>query len=631
MTVIAHERQTRAFSQVTTPAIRRSAAALFVVLSCLGFAISARATAITATGPATYAISGSTVTLTIAQIDNPTTVETGTLRLELWAFTAAYAGQAENGYILATYPLGQLMPNFDFSNVSATVTYTPPPDGLWYVTFEVTEYTDSPDDNGYAPDVYFDYATQLQVGTAPAISTQPLSQTVPAGSSVTFTVAASGSATLAYQWNFGGTAISGATSTSYSISSVQSSNAGSYTCTITNADGTVTSAAATLTVAPAVAIAFTQQPSPQTITSGSTVVFSVSVGAASATYQWSLDGAPLSDRTSGSPTISGSAGPTLVIVGATAANAGTYTCTATNSTGAATSNPAPLTISSTTDIGRLINISCRAQVGTGANVLIAGFVVGGVGTTGSEPLLIRASGPALIPFDVAGTLPDPQLQLYQSNGNGTSTLIGTNNGWDGSALIASTASEVGAFAWSDSTSHDSALLKSLDGPYTAQISGQSNDTGVALVEVYDATPEGTYTPAKPRLVNISARLQVGTGGNILIAGFVIGGSTSKTVLIRVSGPALVPFGVTGTLPDPQLQLFQSGANGTSTLLGSNNGWEGNFQIAEVAASVGAFAWSNPSSNDSALVITLSPGAYTAQVSGASGDTGVALVEVYEVP
>ncbi len=144
--------------------------------------------------------------------------------------------------------------------------------------------------------------------------------------------------------------------------------------------------------------------------------------------------------------------------------------------------------------------------------------------------------------------------------------------------------------------------------------------------MYDATPAGTYTPTTPRLVNISARVQVGTGSNILIAGFVIGGSTARTVLVRASGPALVPFGVTGTLPDPQLQLYSG-----STLLASNSGWAGDAQVASTASSVGAFGWSNATSNDSALLLTLPPGAYTAQVAGASGDTGVALVEVYEVP
>jgi hypothetical protein len=366
---------------------------------------------------------------------------------------------------------------------------------------------------------------------------------------------------------------------------------------------------------------FTVAPVSQTIAGGSTVVFSAASNAAA--FQWMLNGAPLSDGGA----ISGSGGPQLVITGATSANAGTYTCVATNASGSTTSGPATLTVSGTADIGRLIDISCRAQVGTGGAILIAGFAVGGQGTSGSEPLLIRASGPAIAaaPFSVAGTLPDPQLTLYA----GTTTVLGANGGWGGNAAISSTAAQVGAFPWNAASSHDAALLTSLTGaggPYTAQVAGQSGDTGVALAEVYDATPAASYTPASPRLVNISARVQVGSGGNILIAGFVIGGSTSKTVLVRASGPALGQFSVTGTLPDPKLSLY-SGA----TLLGSNSGWGGGAVIAAAAADVGAFRWMDASSSDSAILVTLPPGAYTAQVAGASGDTGVALVEVYEVP
>jgi hypothetical protein len=130
---------------------------------------------------------------------------------------------------------------------------------------------------------------------------------------------------------------------------------------------------------------------------------------------------------------------------------------------------------------------------------------------------------------------------------------------------------------------------------------------------------------------LSGRGQVGTGANVLIAGFVVAGATSETVLIRGSGPALAQFGVSGALADPLLQLYQSNSDGTSTLLGSNAGWNGDTQIAETAASVGAFSWGTSASADSAFLVTLPPGAYTAQISGASGDTGVSLVEVYEVP
>ncbi len=366
------------------------------------------------------------------------------------------------------------------------------------------------------------------------------------------------------------------------------------------------------------ASSFRVQPSSQTISSGSTVVFNANASETPPpSYQWYYNGSALANGGG----VSGVTGPTLVINGATSANAGSYYCVAADTSGSLQSNTAALSVTTTTDIGRLINISCRAQVGTGPNILIAGFVVGGAATSGTESLLLRGSGPALIPFAVTDTLPDPQLQLYSG-----STLLATNDGWAGNATIASTAAAVGAFPWTNTSSHDAALFETLDGACTAQIAGQSGDTGIALAEVYDATPEGTYTLTTPRLINISFRAQVGTGGHILIAGFVIGGSSSRSVLIRASGPALVAYGVTGTLSDPELQL-----NSGSTLLGTNTGWGGNAEIANAAASVGAFAWTNPSSNDSALLVTLPPGAYTAQVSGASGDIGVALVEVYEVP
>jgi arabinogalactan endo-1,4-beta-galactosidase len=355
------------------------------------------------------------------------------------------------------------------------------------------------------------------------------------------------------------------------------------------------------------------EPSSQAVASGSTVVFSVeAAGAPAPTYQWSVNGSP----------VSGATGPMLVIRGATSANAGSYSCMVTNASGSEASAAATLAVNATSDAGRLVNLSTRAQVGTGGNILIAGFAVGGSGVSGTEQLLARASGPALAAFSVPGTLPDPQLQLY----SGTSVLE-TNDGWAGSTAIANAAAAVGAFAWGTPTSHDSAIFTALGaGAYTAQVAGQGGDTGVALAEIYDATPSGAYTPATPRLVNLSARVQVGTGGNILIAGFAIGGSTSRTILIRASGPALAAFSVPGTLPDPQLQLYSG-----STLLASNGGWGGNSDIAAAAASVGAFQWSSATSNDSAILVTLPPGSYTAQVSGESGDTGVALVEVYEVP
>jgi hypothetical protein len=266
---------------------------------------------------------------------------------------------------------------------------------------------------------------------------------------------------------------------------------------------------------------------------------------------------------------------------------------------------------------RLIDISTRAEVGTGANIEIAGFVISG---TEAKTVLIRASGPALAGFGVSGSLPDPALTLYQG-----ATALASNTAWSSAgnaAQIASAASDVGAFAWT-AGSADSAILTTLQpGAYTAEVGGASGDTGVALVEVYDC--DGAT--AESKLVDISTRSSVGSGGAIQIAGIVIAGPQAKKVLIRASGPALTGFGVTGVLADPELTLLSG-----QTVVATNTGWGSAANASDITAAaiqVGAFSWSSGSA-DSALLVTLQPGSYTAEVSGASGDQGIALVEVYD--
>ena len=124
-----------------------------------------------------------------------------------------------------------------------------------------------------------------------------------------------------------------------------------------------------------------------------------------------------------------------------------------------------------------------------------------------------------------------------------------------------------------------------------------------------------------RLSNLSIRAQ-GGGTDVLVTGFTIGPGADKTVLIRAVGPTLGVFGVTGTLADPKLELYRG-----ATKIAEND----NFTASDIATftSVGAFQLT-PGSKDAALVVTLAPGGYTAQVTGVGGVRGVALVEVYEV-
>jgi len=209
------------------------------------------------------------------------------------------------------------------------------------------------------------------------------------------------------------------------------------------------------------------------------------------------------------------------------------------------------------------------------------------------------------------------------NAAGEKVLV--NDNWgdvpDVAALRASTSSQ-GAFALPEA-SRDAAMLVTLPpGGYTVQVAGSGTGAaaqGVAIIEVYEADANPSS------LVNLSCRAHVGTGGDILIAGFTISGSESKRILVRGVGPTLANLGVSGTLADPKLDVIRQGA---ASPLASSDDWDA--ALAPAFSSVGAFSLT-PGSKDAALVLNLPPGSYTAQISGVGNSTGVAIVEVYEVP
>jgi hypothetical protein len=161
--------------------------------------------------------------------------------------------------------------------------------------------------------------------------------------------------------------------------------------------------------------------------------------------------------------------------------------------------------------------------------------------------------------------------------------------------------------------------------------GVGGSTGIAMVEIYDVDDVSPFSPQK--VMNVSTRGVVGTGQAQLIAGFVVGGNISKKVLIRAVGPTLSSYGVpSGTLGDPMLRLSHL-VNGVDTTVRENNDWDqGNDPalISDASAKAGAFPLPS-GSKDAAILITLPPGTYTAQATGVNGTTGIALVEVYEIP
>ena len=455
--------------------------------------------------------------------------------------------------------------------------------------------------------------------TPPSLTTQPAPQSVTAGSSATFSVVAFGSATLTYQWKKDGVAIAGATSATYTISAAAAADAGSYTVVVTNGSGSITSTAVTLTVSTTFSPVITKQPLGHTVIAGSSVVASVEATGGNLTYQWKKGGVAISGATFSSAFLSS----------AQAADAGSYTVTITNALGSVTSTPAILTVNAAGSgvAPRGLNLSVRTSAGTGDSTLIVGAVVGGAGTSGTKPLLIRAVGPTLTGYGVTGALADPTLDFLLQ---GATTPIASNDNWGGAAQITSVGNAVGAFPFASATSADAALyLTPASGAFSVKVSGVGGATGIALAEIYDASGVA-YTPTTPRFINFSARAQVGTGAGVLIAGFVIEGSAERTVLIRAVGPTLATYGVTGALLDPLLELTQT-VGGATVNIASNDNWGGDAQIAGVGTAVGAFALGSATSKDAAILITLPPGVYSAKASGVGGTTGVALIEVYEVP
>ena len=255
-----------------------------------------------------------------------------------------------------------------------------------------------------------------------------------------------------------------------------------------------------------------------------------------------------------------------------------------------------------------VNIATRISVGTGDNVLIAGFII-----TGNAPkkVVIRAIAPSLkvngVPLP--GAMQDPILELHQPAG-----LLGTNDNWRDTQE-----NEIISTGIPPTDERESAILAYLNpGNYTAVVRGKDNATGIAVVEVYDLGTASLDSSSNAKLAQISTRGTVLGGDNVMIGGFIITQVATK-VIVRAIGPSLSAFGVGNALQDPTLELH----DGSGATIMSNDDWRTTQEQQIIDTTV-------PPKDDreSAIVATLSPGAYTAIVRGKGDKTGVALVEVY---
>jgi hypothetical protein len=276
-----------------------------------------------------------------------------------------------------------------------------------------------------------------------------------------------------------------------------------------------------------------------------------------------------------------------------------------NSASYTTSAPPPAT-------AKLLNISTRARVLTGDNVLIGGFILRpDNNNNGSMNVILRGIGPSLAAAGVQSALSDPVLELHRSGGG----LVAVNDSW----RTDSGANDMQSFGLAPTDDREAAMKQNLYGGvgnqqgYTAVVSGKGGGTGIALVEAYDLDRFSLVA-----LANISTRAMVGVD-QVLIGGFILGGGNDAgALLIRGLGPSV---NVPDTVANPVLDLY----DGQGALLAENDNWK-DSQEADIRSTT--LAPSNDS--ESAIFRTLPSGNYTAIVRGKNSTTGIGLVEVYSL-
>jgi acetyl esterase/lipase len=266
-------------------------------------------------------------------------------------------------------------------------------------------------------------------------------------------------------------------------------------------------------------------------------------------------------------------------------------------------SPTPPPATAPTPSKVLLNVSTRVGVQSGSRAMIGGFIITGAV---AKKVVLRAMGPSLADLSVTDLLLDPVLELYDSTGS----LIAQNDN------CSSLPPDTIPANLTPANGHESFIAVTLPpGSYTGVLRGANDSAGVGLFELFDLDPSSS------RISNISTRGEVGTGNEVMIGGFIIGGEDPTKVVIRAIGPSLIAQNVPNALANPLLELY----DGNGSLLFTNDNWRTTQEEEIIATGVAPIE-----DSESAIVATLTPGGYTAMVRDAGQASGIALVEVYNL-
>lgn len=532
------------------------------------------------------------------------------------------------------------------------------------------------------------YGASIGAATAPVITTQPSSRTAIMGSNVSFTVAATSSGAMTYQWWKNGAIVPGGAGATLTLTNVTSAASGSYYAVVTNSIGSTTSLAATLTVLePVVAPTIVASPSSQTAALGAPVTFSVSAsGTGPLTYAWRKNGVA----------IPGANAATLTLPSVQAADAGNYSVVVTNSAGSATSAVATLTLSAapavvsgpvsqTIAAGQRLTLSVgfagaqttfqwlkngvpipganRSEftveaVGPADAGDYAVTLTNGSGSVTSAPATVTVAYSQLVNLSSRGLVRAGEALAagFVLRGDAEKTLlvrgIGpalTDFGISGALsrpkleVVAQQSGQALAAngAWDERSQLSSTFaalgafaLRGGSGDSASEVrlaSGlftmrvTSEQAGAGGIALAELY-DANAADYRCRLVNISTLGYSAPGDDTLVSGFTIQGNLPKRVLIRGVGPTLASHRINGAMADPRIDVYRSGE---TTPLAGNNDWGGSVELKTAFARSGAFELPD-GSRDAALLLSLAPGSYTVVLSDAAGRAGQVLLEVYDL-